>query len=68
MTPGANVDPKKTARIRVRRAEQSNLTGLPEAVRITLLLDSNPKKKQPDSAIRAKSSRSGRSFLKPWHG
>jgi hypothetical protein len=28
---------------------QSNLTGLPEAVRITLLLDSNPKKKNPDS-------------------
>lgn len=30
--------------------EKSNLTGLPEAVRITLLMDSNPKKKRPDAA------------------
>jgi prepilin-type N-terminal cleavage/methylation domain-containing protein len=29
--------------------ESSNLSGLPEAVRITLLLDSNPKKKNPDA-------------------
>ena len=31
-------------------SEKSNLSGLPEAVRITLLLDSNPKKKNPDIA------------------
>ena len=43
-----NVDPKKTRQSSAR--EQSNLTGLPEAVRITLLLDSNPKKKQPNTA------------------
>lgn len=30
--------------------ESSNLSGLPEAVRITLLLDSDPKKKNPDLA------------------
>jgi hypothetical protein len=30
--------------------ESSNLSGLPEAVRITLLLDSDPKKKNPDIA------------------
>jgi hypothetical protein len=30
--------------------ENSNLSGLPEAVRITLLLDSDPKKKNPDLA------------------
>jgi prepilin-type N-terminal cleavage/methylation domain-containing protein len=30
--------------------EQTNLNGLPEAVRITLLLDSNPRKKNPDAA------------------
>jgi prepilin-type N-terminal cleavage/methylation domain-containing protein len=29
-------------------AETDNLSGLPEAVRITLLLDSDPKKKKPD--------------------
>ena len=29
--------------------ESSNLSGLPEAVRITLLMDSNPKKKNPDA-------------------
>jgi len=40
-----NVDPKKNGQTPTR--EPSNLTGLPEAVRITLLLDSNPKKKQP---------------------
>jgi prepilin-type N-terminal cleavage/methylation domain-containing protein len=31
-------------------AEKSNLSGLPAAVRITLLLDSNPKKKNPDAS------------------
>jgi prepilin-type N-terminal cleavage/methylation domain-containing protein len=30
-------------------AEKNNLSGLPAAVRITLLLDSNPKKKNPDA-------------------
>ena len=30
--------------------DEANLSGLPEAVRITLLLDSNPKKKNPDIA------------------
>lgn len=30
--------------------EQNNLSGLPEAVRITLLMDSNPKNKKPDAA------------------
>jgi prepilin-type N-terminal cleavage/methylation domain-containing protein len=30
--------------------EKSNLSGLPAAVRITLLMDSNPKKKRPDAA------------------
>jgi type II secretory pathway component PulJ len=30
--------------------EKNNLSGLPEAVRITLLLDSNPRKKNPDIA------------------
>ena len=30
--------------------EKDNLSGLPEAVRITLLMDSNPKKKNPNSA------------------
>jgi hypothetical protein len=29
--------------------EQNNLSGLPEAVRITLLMDSNPKKRNPDA-------------------
>jgi hypothetical protein len=29
--------------------EKNNLSGLPDAVRITLLLDSNPKKKNPDT-------------------
>jgi hypothetical protein len=29
----------------------NNLAGLPEAVRITLLLDSHPKKKNPDVAM-----------------
>jgi prepilin-type N-terminal cleavage/methylation domain-containing protein len=29
--------------------EKNNLSGLPEAVRVTLLLDSNPKKKNPDA-------------------
>ena len=32
----------------------NNLAGLPEAVRITLLLDSNPKKKNPDTLDEAK--------------
>jgi prepilin-type N-terminal cleavage/methylation domain-containing protein len=31
-------------------SEKDNLSGLPEAVRITLLMDSNPKKKNPDTA------------------
>jgi hypothetical protein len=43
-----NVDPKKNRQNSAR--QQSNLTGLPEAVRITLLMDSNPKKRNPDSA------------------
>ncbi len=30
--------------------DETNLSGLPEAVRITLLLDSNPRKKNPDTA------------------
>ena len=30
--------------------EKNNLAGLPDAVRITLLMDSNPKKKNPDMA------------------
>lgn len=38
------VDPKKRGQPSARDA--GNLTGLPEAVRITLLMDSNPKKKQ----------------------
>jgi type II secretory pathway component PulJ len=42
-----NVDPKKKQETSTR--EEPNLTGLPEAVRITLLLDSNPKKKKPDT-------------------
>ncbi len=42
------VDAKKKGQSSTR--EQSNLTGLPEAVRITLLMDSNPKKKNPDVA------------------
>jgi prepilin-type N-terminal cleavage/methylation domain-containing protein len=43
-----NVDAKKRGQ---NSAEQpSNLTGLPEAVRITLLMDSNPRKKNPDAA------------------
>ena len=40
------VDKKKQNSAR----QSSNLTGLPEAVRITLLMDSNPKKKNPDTA------------------
>jgi prepilin-type N-terminal cleavage/methylation domain-containing protein len=32
--------------------ERNNLSGLPDAVRITLLLDSNPRKKNPDTATR----------------
>jgi len=43
-----NVDPKKKGQNPA--LEQSNLTGLPEAVRITLLLNSDPKKKAPDMA------------------
>lgn len=42
-----DVDPKKNGQSSAR--QQANLTGLPEAVRITLLMDSNPKKKQPDA-------------------
>ena len=33
----------------VAASEQNNLSGLPEAVRITLLMDSDPKRKNPDS-------------------
>jgi prepilin-type N-terminal cleavage/methylation domain-containing protein len=40
-----NVDPKKKGQTAAR--EEPNLTGLPAAVRITLLLDSHPKKKKP---------------------
>jgi hypothetical protein len=35
--------------------QANNLSGLPEAVRITLLMDSNPKKKNPDAASEEKS-------------
>jgi prepilin-type N-terminal cleavage/methylation domain-containing protein len=42
-----NVDTKKKGQTSAR--EQTNLTGLPEAVRITLLMDSNPKKKKPET-------------------
>jgi prepilin-type N-terminal cleavage/methylation domain-containing protein len=31
------------------KSDQTNLSGLPEAVRITLLMDSHPKKKNPDA-------------------
>jgi type II secretory pathway pseudopilin PulG len=41
------VDPKKRGQSSAR--QQNNLTGLPEAVRITLLMDSNPKKKRQDT-------------------
>jgi prepilin-type N-terminal cleavage/methylation domain-containing protein len=40
-TPGKQKNPSR---------EQTNLSGLPEAVRITLLMDSNPRKKSPDTA------------------
>jgi prepilin-type N-terminal cleavage/methylation domain-containing protein len=40
-----DVDSKKKGQTSAR--EQGNLTGLPEAVRITLLMDSNPNKKKP---------------------
>jgi prepilin-type N-terminal cleavage/methylation domain-containing protein len=43
-----DVDPKK--RGQNSTSEQSNLTGLPEAVRVTLLMDSNPKNKKPEMA------------------
>jgi len=43
-----NVDPKKAGQNSTR--SQSNLTGMPEAVRITLLLDSNLNKKPPATA------------------
>lgn len=43
-----DVDPKKTAQNNA--VPPPNLTGLPEAVRITLLMDSNPKNKNPDTA------------------
>jgi prepilin-type N-terminal cleavage/methylation domain-containing protein len=41
-----DVDRKQTRAAAARGA--SNLTGLPEAVRITLLMDSNPRPKKPD--------------------
>jgi len=40
----------KTAGREQTSREQNNLSGLPEAVRITLLLDSNPTKKNPEAA------------------
>ena len=43
-----NVDTKKKGQNST--SEKSNLTGLPEAVRITLLMNSNPKKKKADTA------------------
>lgn len=42
-----NVDSKKKREPSAR--EQTNLTGLPEAVRITLLLDSHPRKQKPET-------------------
>lgn len=42
-----NVDPKKQRQTSAR--VQTNLTGLPEAVRITLLMDSNPKQKKTET-------------------
>ena len=42
-----NVDKKRSQN---SARQQSNLTALPEAVRITLLMDSNPKKKKPGLA------------------
>jgi prepilin-type N-terminal cleavage/methylation domain-containing protein len=45
-----NVDPKKN---RSSTVEAPNLTGMPEAVRVTLLMDSNPKKKNPDATATA---------------
>ena len=48
MIPGAKTSLR--TRSKIRRASSSNLSGLPEAVRITLLLDSNPRKKNPDAA------------------
>jgi type II secretion system protein J len=42
------VDKKKSGQNTA--GDQSNLTGLPEAVRITLLLDSDPRKKNPEAA------------------
>jgi hypothetical protein len=50
-----DTDPKKTRQTSAR--QQDNLTGLPEAVRITLLMDSDPKKKNPaNPATEASSS------------
>jgi hypothetical protein len=42
-----DVETKKKAQSASRPA--SNLTGLPKAVQITLLMDSNPRKKKPDN-------------------
>jgi len=41
-----NVDTKKQNSAR----QQSNLVGMPEAVRVTLLMDSNPRRKKSDTA------------------
>ncbi len=42
---------KETGKQRTPSRSENNLSGLPEAVRITLLMDSNPKKKDPDVAV-----------------
>ena len=41
---------KERGKVQTPAPEKKNLSGLPEAVRITLLMDSNPKKKNPDTA------------------
>jgi hypothetical protein len=48
-TSWGNVDSKKTAQTSARA--EPNLTGLPEAVRITLLMDSHPRKKAPETEL-----------------
>ena len=40
---------KTSGKQRTSSRQQNNLSGLPEAVRITLLMDSNPKKRNPDA-------------------
>jgi prepilin-type N-terminal cleavage/methylation domain-containing protein len=41
---------KQSGKQEAASREENNLSGLPEAVRITLLMDSDPKKKNPDAA------------------